>query len=54
MLLEALGDMRLPHWRASHDELHEDVEHFYHPSRKQLAQELRTERSVAMRLASLR
>ena len=53
-LMRGLRAMRLSHWRASHDELHEDVEHFYHPSRKQLAQELRAERSVAMRLASVR
>ncbi len=52
-LMRGLRAMRLPHWRAAHDELLEDVRHFYHPSQTQLTHELRAERSVAMRLASV-
>jgi hypothetical protein len=52
-LMRGLRTMRLPHWRATHEELLEDVRHFYHPSQTQLAHELRVERSVAMRLASV-
>jgi hypothetical protein len=48
-----LRQMRLPHWRATHQELLEDIRHFYHPSQAQLHHELRAERSVAMRLASV-
>jgi hypothetical protein len=52
-LMRGLRAMRLPHWRATHDELLEDMRHFYHPAQSQLAHELRAERSVAMRLASV-
>ena len=53
--LEAgLKQMRLPYWRAHHDELIEDIRHLYHPAQLQLNPELRAERSVAMRLASVR
>jgi hypothetical protein len=48
-----LRQMRLPHWRATHAELLEDIRHLYHPSLAQLHHELRAERSVAMRLASV-
>lgn len=54
LFMRGLQAMRLPHWRASHSELQEDVLQFYHPSHTQLAQELRTERMVAMRLASVK
>ncbi|NJM42136.1 MAG: hypothetical protein HC853_15980 [Anaerolineae bacterium] len=49
-----LKQMRLPYWRANHNELIEDIRHMYHPSQQQLNYELRAERSVAMRLASVR
>lgn len=52
-LSAGLRQMRLPHWRATHAELLEDIRHFYHPSLAQLHHELRAERSVAMRLASV-
>jgi hypothetical protein len=52
-LSAGLRQMRLPHWRATHGELLEDIRHFYHPSLAQLHHDLRAERSVAMRLASV-
>lgn len=52
-LSAGLRQMRLPHWRATHGELLEDIRHLYHPSLAQLHHELRAERSVAMRLASV-
>ena len=53
-LQSSLRQMRLPNWRVSHDELLEDIHHFYHPSQAQLQHALRVERSVAMRLATVR
>lgn len=53
-LSHGLQQMRLPHWRASHTELLEDIRQFYHPTQIQLNPTLHAERSVAMRLASVK
>ena len=52
-LIAGLCEMRLPHWRATHDELLADIRHFYHPAHSQLNHDLSADRSVAMRLASV-
>jgi hypothetical protein len=52
-LSAGLREMRLPHWRATHDELLADIRHFYHPAHSQLHHDLSADRSVAMRLASV-
>jgi hypothetical protein len=36
-LARGVGRMKLPAWRASHEELLNDVRHFYHPAQGQLA-----------------
>ncbi len=53
-LTQGLQQMRLPHWRATHTELLEDIRHFYHPTQIQLNPVLHAERSVSMRLASVK
>jgi len=53
-LQSGLRQMRLPHWRISHQELLDDIQHFYHPAEAQRQHTLSTDRSVAMRLATVR
>ena len=51
-LTRGIERMKLPAWRATHDELLEEIRYFYHPSQAQLARrEMHLDRSVSMRLA---
>jgi hypothetical protein len=50
-----LERMQLKAWRASHEELVQELRYFYHPSQVDLAwREIRAEKSVAMGLAQAR
>ena len=53
-LTQGLQQMRLPCWRATHTELLDDIRQFYHPTQIQLNPSLHAERSVSMRLASVK
>ncbi len=51
-LARGIERMKLPAWRATHDELLDEIRYFYHPSQAQLARrEIHLDRSVSMQLA---
>jgi hypothetical protein len=54
LLLHAMQRMGLPSWRATSEELIQDIAQFYHPSQSQLAhREARFERSVVAQMATV-
>ena len=53
-LSEGLAGMNLTAWRVTHDELIDEIRHFYHPGTKRDRPELTLDRSVGMQLARVR
>lgn len=53
-LQDGISQMGLPAWRLPHDELLEEIRYFFHPGTGRREHTLSRERSVGMRLASVR